>query len=187
MAVVLFVLETRIDFNALAVPPLAASISLASLAAAATTVALVISARAGWLVSRKIARTVLSRLALFTLLRAVDRYSTPVEAISIGELNGNLVIRLPLGTDDEAESGQRFSAINSATGTLLGVIESFEVGNSSCSCSVSATMNVEFWEELESRMRREFSPPGGVIFSREIPDGFWDLANRIICHWGGLK
>ena len=144
LTVVLFVFGTRLDFSALAAAPFAVNVALASLVAAVVTVILVISAWAAWLISRRLARAVLCRLALFTLLRAVDRYSAPVQDIGIGELYGSLVIRLPLGRDDSIELGQRFSGINSATGTLLGVIESFEVGKSSCSCSVSATINVEF-------------------------------------------
>ena len=185
LAIVLFLFGAKLDLNVLPISLLAVNAVLALVAAGIVTLVLVVLAIALAWVAKKVWRKVLARVTLFTLLRAVDRYSAPVQAVSIGERNGSLVIRLPLGEDSGMVSGQRFSAINLATGGLLGVIESFDVEKLSCSCSLSGSINIEFWEELEARMRREFSPPAGVIFSREIPEGFWDLANGIIRHWGG--
>ena len=56
----------------------------------------------------------------------------------------------------------------------------------SCLCTVFDRMeSVEFWEELEFRMKRDFQPPQGVKFSRQIDQSDIDMAEKILRYWGG--
>ena len=96
-----------------------------------------------------------------------------------------MVIRLPLGEDSGMALGQGVRVVNLATEQLLGVLELLSVEKSSCVCVVSDRISLEFWEGLDERRRTDFRPPGGVLFYREIPEGFLDFAERIIPKWRG--
>lgn len=182
LTVALFLFGARLDLPALSPTLLATNAVLALVSAGVATALLII---AGWGLSR-LWRKSLSRVTLFTVRRAVKGYCKPVQAHSIGEQEGNVVIKLPLGEDSGTLVGQRILAANTATGDIIGVVEPVEVREAACLCLVADRMDqAEFWEELESRKRRDFSPPQGVVFSREIPDGFWDFAEKVTLHWRG--
>jgi hypothetical protein len=129
------------------------------------------------------ARLILSWLALFVFFVAVEKYSKPVIAESISEQHGDLVVRLPLGADNGLTSEQRIQAANSATGEILGVLSPLDIGRTACLCIVFDRMNVDFWDDLDNRKRRNFSPPSGVKFAREIPDRFLVFLKLVQCVW----
>lgn len=182
LTVALFLFGARLDLPALSPTLLAVNAVLAVVSAGVATAIVIM---AGWGLSR-LWRKSLSRVTLFTLRRAIIAYSKPVQAHSIGEQEGSVIIKLPLGAAGGTLSGQRILASNAATGEVLGVVEPVEIREASCLCLVADRMDqAEFWDNLESRKRRDFSPPQGVVFSREIPDGFWDFAEKVTLHWRG--
>ena len=182
LAVVLFLFGARLDLSALSPPLLAVNALLALVSAGFVTAALII---VPWCL-RRLWRICLSWITLFILRRAIKAYSSPVQAHSIGEQEGSVVIKLPLGADSGTTLGQRILASNAATGDALGIVQPLEVRKSSCLCMVSDRMDrLEFWEGLENRKRSDFSPPSGVVFSREIPDNFGDFAEKVTLYWRG--
>lgn len=186
LTVALFLINARLDLRyapfGLALQVAAGVLLLSGVGAVAVSALITAVVR----VSRKLWRKSLSGVTLFTLRQAVKGYCKPVQAHSIGEQEGNVVIKLPLGEDSGTLVGQRILAANTATGDIIGVVEPVEVREASCLCLVADRMDqTEFWEDLESRKRRDFSPPQGVVFSREIPDGFWDFTEKVTLHWRG--
>lgn len=130
-------------------------------------------------------RRLLVRITLYTVARAVGGHSRTVEALGIGEQSGSVVIRLAVGSNESIVVGDKFEAVNTATGDKLGVVEVIEVEGDSCLCSVFDRMNLEFWDELELRMRRDPSPTAGVTFLREVPGEFLASVRKVLQRWGG--
>ena len=185
LPIVLLFFGARLEFEELHAGLLAANVLLALLMAAVATVILLVLSWPLASITKQIWRAALSRIAFSVVRRAVERCSKPVQAESIGERNGELVIRLPLGEDSGMALGQGVRVVNLATEQLLGVLELLSVEKSSCVCVVSDRISLEFWEGLDERRRTDFRPPGGVLFYREIPEGFLDFAERIIPKWRG--
>lgn len=130
-------------------------------------------------------RHLLAKITLYVLARAVDGYGISAQATSIGERSGSVVLRLEVGPAEPISVGDKFSVVNSATRDRWGVVEVIEVQGNSCLCSVFDRINEEFWEQLESRMRRDPSPPAGVAFSREVPAGLLAGVREVLQRWGG--
>ncbi len=138
--------------------------------------------RAGY--SRR--RRLPAMLAIWVLGQAEQGPVPAFKATGIGERNGNLIILLSAGWEDSVDVGERFIAYNDASGRKLGIIIAVEVDGDSCRCEVSDGMEQgEFWEELESRMTRDFSPPVGVTFSRQINPEVIESAKQLLRRWGG--
>ena len=122
-----------------------------------------------------------------SVLEATSReISPPVVARGIGSRGGNLAIRLPQGITNFINEGDSFLALNSHTREQLGSVAVVEVYDDSCICIVFDKMeHEEFWDRLESRMNRDFSPPSGVEFSRPNNQASFDLVLRQIRNWAG--
>ena len=131
----------------------------------------------------KLGRLLLAKFALHILGRAYAKYIKATSATGIGPVEGGVSIGLPMGDADGVSAGDRFRVVNTATGELLGVIQSIKVEASSCLCSVSDRQNPDFWEGLERRMYNDPKPPAGVTFFKEAPDDFLDFAGRLLQNW----
>jgi hypothetical protein len=92
----------------------------------------------------------------------------------------SVVIRLGAGLDESVTIGDRFNVYNTATRDMWGIVEVIQVNGASCVCSVVVRMNEDFWTNLEARMDRDPSPPAGVTFSREVPEGILDVVRDIL-------
>lgn len=180
-AIALFFFENRLNLVEASWRLLVAYLAIVLALAGMITFALVILCWG----SGRIWRKSLSQVTLLTLARAVEFYSKPAQADGIAEYNGHLVIKLPWGEDSGMVLGQRVLAANVATKEPLGILEPLEVWKSDCLCFVSDAVNVDFWEKLDERKGTDFSPPPGVVFSREIPEGFLEFTGRIVPYWRG--
>lgn len=183
LAISLFLVGARLDLTTLPFPLLALNVVLAILLAGTATVIQALLIAISWWLWRRLLRVVLSLITMFTLRRSVNAFTKPVEAQSIGEQEGNLVVRLPLGHDLGMEMEQLILAKGSATGELLGVLEPLSVEGTSCLCFIFDRISIDFWQGLEDRMKNDFSPPNGVIFSRQVPEGFTEFAERVVLSW----
>lgn len=178
LTVVLFLFGARLDLPALSPTLLAVNAALAVVSAGGATAILII---AGWGLSR-LWRKSLSRVTLFTLRRATETISRKVAATGIGGRGGELIVSLPIGIQDGITRGAKFWA-TTATGDRLGVVECFEVSESSCLCVVFAILNEDFWTDLDARKSRDPSPPMGVHFTGYIPEGFLVDVQRFLKQW----
>ena len=184
LAVTLILFQARLDFRSLTTGYLILNIAFAILISLGGTVVCV----AGFSFGARFAGTASSNLRLMitrkTLQRSLQGYATPVISTGIGQHRGTVAVRLAYGAVQFVNNGDRFIAFYAATSEKIGVLEAIEVDEGSCLCRVSDRTNAGFWEELESRMERDPSPPLGVTFSREIPEGLTDFLDRLVGTWG---
>ena len=125
-------------------------------------------------------------LAIWVLEQAEQNPPSAFKAIGIGERNGKLIILVAAGQEDSVDVGERFISYNEASRSELGIIVSVEVDRDLCRCEIADEMGqTEFWEGLESRMTRDFGPPGGVTFLRQIDSEVIESAKRLLRSWGG--
>jgi hypothetical protein len=130
-------------------------------------------------------RRFLIRITLYTLEQVINQHSKVIQAIGVGERDANVVIRLEIGPQESVFLGDKFEVLNIASNEKLGTIEVIEIEETSCVCSVFDRMNVEFWDGLEERMRRDPSPPSGVRISREFPKGLLEYVRSLVRNWRG--
>ena len=184
LAIVFPVYLSSIDFGSLPTSYKALNTAIAILISLVAALIL-LSQVCIWRFLSKGWRKLLVKLALYTLERAFDRYVGPIEASGIGEKEGSIVIRLVGGSNASIAFGDKFEVLNTASSERWGVLEVIEVEGASCVGQVSDRINVEFWEQLESRVRRDHSPPTGVTFLRKVPGESLDFIKRLIRNWGG--
>ena len=133
----------------------------------------------------KITTRCAASIALWAITRATKDSSTNILAQGIDDRSGSVVVRLGVGSSAGVTVGDRFEVVNNASRRKWGVLEALEVEEHSCLCWVSARIQVEFWEALESRMDRDPSPPAGIAIAREVPEGLLEFVTRLLRNWGG--
>ena len=160
-----------------------AVVTLAVFAAAGFSGSLIaIGAGCGFLYAKR--RKPAAAVALWALDRVAKTPSQSYTASGIGARGNELVIRLSLEPGEPVEPGEKFVVSNPANKVRLGVMTAVEVGPDSFLCVIFDRMgNEEFWVELESRMNRDFSPPGGVVFTRHFDAGIIAAAKQAIRVW----
>ena len=124
-------------------------------------------------------------IALWVVTSVAKDYSVGIQSEGIDERRGSVIIRLGIGSYRNVALGDRFDVVNNASRQIWGRLEAIEVDDNSCVCDVFDRINEDFGQELESRMRRDPSPPEGVIFSREMPADLLEYMRRLIRNWGG--
>ena len=116
----------------------------------------------------------LRRFMVWVTFRTIHKFLAEIEPvvkpIGITPIDDDVGVGLPLGLRDGLATGDQFVVLNAASQEKWGVIQVYEVHEDSCICSVFDRINLEFWDSLETRMRREASPPQGVTIRREIPE-----------------
>lgn len=159
------------------------AIILAVLAAAGFGVCLIaLGAGCGFLYAKR--RKPAAAVALWALDRVAKTPSQSYTASGIGARGNELVIHLSLEPGEAVEFDEKFIASNPANKARLGVMTAVEVGPDSFLCVIFDRMgNEEFWVELESRMNRDFTPPGGVVFTRHFDAGIIEAAKQAIRVW----
>ena len=116
-----------------------------------------------------------------TIHKFLAEIEPAVESIGITPIDDDVGVGLPLGLRDGLATGDRFVVLNAASQEKWGVIQVYEINQDSCICSVFDRINLEFWDSLETRMRREASPPQGVTIRREIPkEHLLDWLSRLL-------
>ena len=185
LTIVFFVFQARLDLLTLPARYIVVNTVLAlliSLGAAALSLAGFCFLLA---LTRKVWRRIVIRIALHTLEQAVGVYTRRLQADGIDEQDGGVIIRLAIGSHESIIVGDKFEVLNAASRRKLGVLEVDQVEEVSCVCRVFDRIDVDFWAELEERMRVDPSPPTGVTFSREIPQGLLEFVTGLIRNWGG--
>ena len=180
LAIGLTLFSVLIDFSSVTVNHVIVYVFVILLAAAVTSFGLLLLTSATTGLFRKLWRKLLSTLILHELKKRYSEYSINISATGIGDQEGSVVVSLALGENNGISIGDLFQVVNIATKEQLGTVQSMTAEKTSCLCAVTDRVNVEFWEELESRMRRDPSPPFGVAFSREAPPGFLDFVEQLV-------
>lgn len=183
LAIVLFVFQARLNLLSLSGNYVAINTILAVILAFGATFAILATAVFLAKLSTRVLRNLLIGLTIYTLNQTAIQSRSTVEAIGIGSREGSIVIRLNLGTQTTDLLGIKFEILNSASKEKLGTLEVIEIEDTSCLCSVFDRINVEFWESLEERMRRDPSPPSGITISREFPDGLLEFMQDLVRNW----
>jgi hypothetical protein len=175
LAIVLFVFQASIDFRDIPTKFIVLNTIFALLISTGISLFSIASAfGCRYLYVRH--KKPIAKIAIWAIRQAADRYRSPVESLSIDEQTGDLVIRSKIGSREDVNLRDRFFAYNSANLGRLGIIEVVDIDPDSCLCMVFDRMeSVEFWEDLEFRMKRDFQPPQGVLFSRQIDQTEIDL------------
>ena len=131
----------------------------------------------------KISKKFAASLTFWVITRAARSYSIEVEATGIDEQKGSVIIRLGSGANGGVIVGDKFSVINNASRQSWGVVQVINAEDTSCVCEVSDRINEEFWEEMESRVRRDPSPPAGVTYRRQILEGALEAVEQLLQSW----
>jgi len=185
LAIVLFLFQSRLDLLSLSAKFVTINTAFAVLISLGATAMILLAFVLVTSFLSKVWRGFLVRITLHTLDQAVGRYSEPVQATGIGARRGDIVVRLAVGSNEGVREGDNFLVLNTTTRDEWGVLEVMEAEETSCVCRVSDTINVDFWTGLEERMQRDPSPPMGITFSKEVPEGFSGFAQSLIRGWGG--
>jgi hypothetical protein len=170
LALTLFLFQGRFQLNALPIPNLVAFCLAAVTVSAVIAAALVTIAAISCKLLSRATRSARVKITLSTLSRAIEHHRAPLVTMGIGDRNGNVVVRLKLGHNDYMLEGEKVQVRNSATSELWGVLETFQVSDDYCVCSVFDRINPDFWADLERRMQSDPSPPRGVTITRELPE-----------------
>ena len=128
----------------------------------------------------------LSKITLHTLRKVDEFHSRKVEAIGIGSKDGELAIGLSAGANDGVTVGTQYW-LATVTGDALGILEVFEVSETTCLCGVFDMINVDFWEGLEARMIRDPSPPSGVTVTGYVPEESIRTVRQLLKNWEESK
>ncbi len=185
LTITLFIFQARLDLLALPARYVATNTILAIVIALVATFLLLACTFLIARFSGRIRRRLLVEIALYTVEQAVVVYTRRVQPEGIDEQDGGIIIRLATGSNESVLVGDKFEVLNAASRRKLGVLEVEEVEEVSCVCRVFDRIEVDFWAELEERMKVDPSPPAGVTFSREIPPGWSDFLTGLIRNWGG--
>jgi hypothetical protein len=185
LAIVLFLFQARVDFLSISTRYVVINAILAILISLGATTLLLAGYAVLARLFRKTWRRLLIRITSYTLEQATNQHSKIIHATGIGEREGSVVIRLEIGSQESVVPGDKFEVSNIASKEKLGTIEVIEIEETSCVCSVFDRINVHFWDGLEERMRRDPSPPSGVIISREFPEGILESMQILLRNWRG--
>ena len=180
MAIELALFSALIDFKAVTANHLVAYLVVILLGATGISIGLALLWVKSAEFSGRLWRKLLVKLVWRELKKRYSDFSAGVPATGIGNLEGSAVVRLGLGEDDGVTIGYRFQVTNTATEELLGTIECITLDQASCLCVIADRASAEFWEQLESRMRGDPSPPTGVVFSREAPASFLKFVELLL-------
>ena len=130
-------------------------------------------------------RRPLAWIAIKVIEAASLNSGSPIPALGISSRNGGLAIILENSGHAVLAMGDQIDATNTVTRCPLGKLEVVAVGEDYCLCEVTDRMDSsEFWEGLEGRMMRCFSPPSHVEFSRYVDDHWIDSVSRLVRRWG---
>lgn len=184
LALTLGLFQAIFDFKSLSVKNIVLDTVFAILISVGATLLLVLGLPLVGRFLGKAYRRLSISLALYVLARAKSGHKMTVRATGIDAREGSVVVRLAVGLSEAVSIGDKFDVLNNASKQRWGTLEAIEVEGTSCLCRVFDRMNSEFWGQLESRMRRDPSPPAGVTFSRYIDEELLLVVEQFLRAWG---
>ena len=102
------------------------------------------------------------------MLAALQEYEEQkLACTSIAERQGSLTMILAAGQSSGLVQGVELMVDNPAGGRL-GRLVVLETQPGSALCGVADRVEPVFWDELENRMKADFSPPLGVVITRRL-------------------
>ena len=114
-------------------------------------------------------RRMLSYLAKKAIRSSLSHAATTIECSGILEIDNEVALRVQAGTTDGIAEGSRFNVYESTNNQLWGRVEAVSVRYYDCDCTPYDRGNVEFWEQLEGRMRYNTEKPPNVHLVRDVP------------------
>ena len=170
LAIILFIFQASIDLVSLSIRLIAINAIFAILISIAATIILVLLYLLIVVAVPKFLKRVMVWITFKTVTKAVTNQTGTIQASGITSVDDNIGVELPLGSRHGVTRGDRFVVLATAMQEKWGVLQVDEVYDNYSVCSVSDSINEEFWGHLESRMRYYPSPPRGVTIRREIPE-----------------
>lgn len=112
-------------------------------------------------------------------LASLPQPSDEIPVAGISEQHGTVHLLLGLPAAPETFMGMRLTVSPRADGAAWGVVEITRIdGNMGYAAPVNR-VNPDFWEHLEERMRRDPSPPDGVVVKTEMHEVFAKLKRAL--------
>lgn len=92
-----------------------------------------------------------------------------MECTGILEIDDEVALKVCVGTSDGVTEETQLNVYESTSDQLWRSVTVINVRETDCACIVSDRVNVEFWEELEGRLRYNTGKPPNIHLVRELP------------------
>lgn len=157
---------------------------LASLVISTAIAALIAGYRLPVRWANGIYRKVMRKLAKRAIRASLSHAMTPVRCLGIMEREGYVYLRLGIGTSDGIREGFPFQLFESTDNQLWGIVEVVNVEEHRCDCIPVLRINEDFWAALESKMKRDTSPPSNVHLIVGYPPPIMaELTDWLLDNW----
>ena len=175
IAIVLAIIVGRGDF---AIADVVSGVILALLASAVITVLLAAYGLYIWGLVW-IYRAAMRRLMARTLTSVLSQAKgTRFECSGIIEMRGTVALRVLAGRSHGIQPDDEFNLYEATGDECWGSVVAVDVRESDCDCILQDRANADFWESLESRMRRDTSKPPNVYLALDTGD-YETAINRV--------
>ena len=161
LAVSLYLAETRglVGLEKGSVSALVVSVAIAALLALIA---------GGYAVVLRFTRRTWRRFLARRMLAALHEYEEQKLACTgIAERQGSLIMILAVGLSSGLVGGVELM-VNNPAGVPLGRLRVLDMEQETALCGVLDRAEPAFWDELENRMRADFSPPAGIVITRRL-------------------
>lgn len=122
----------------------------------------------GWVWIYRAAMIKLAARAQNSALSQAKR--TRFECSGIMEMRGTVAIRVLAGRSQGIQPDDEFNLYEATGDECWGSVVAVDVRESDCDCILQDRANADFWESLESRMRRDTSKPPNVYLALDTGD-----------------
>ena len=176
LAVGLYLAETRglVGLEKGSVSALVVSVAIAALLALIA---------GGYAVVLRFTRRTWRRFLARRMLAALDEYEEQKLACTgIAERQGSLTMIVAADLSTGLEQGVELMVDNPA-GDSLGRLVVLEIQTGSALCGVVDRVEPVFWDELENRMKADFSPPPGVVIRRCLAPTIMNEIEGLLESW----
>ena len=129
-------------------------------------------------------RAFMRRLAKRAIRSSLSYSMMPIECTGILEIDNEVALQIRAGTSDGIRDGHQFNVYESMNNELWGRVVAINVRPFDCDCITTDRVNIEFWRELERRMRYNTSKPPNVHLVRDLPVIFlMEQVERLLDDW----
>ena len=122
----------------------------------------------GWVWVYRAAMRKLAARALNSALSQAER--TRFECSGIIEMQGTVALRILAGTSQGIQPSDKFNLYEATGNVYWGSVVAVDVRESDCDCLPQDRAEVDFWESLEDRMKRDTSKPQNVYLVLDTDD-----------------
>ena len=114
-------------------------------------------------------RSMLTTVAKKAIRANLSHAMMPIECTGILIIDNEVALQVQAGSSDGIEEGNQFNVYESTNNELWGRVVVVNVRSFDCDCVPTDRVNINFWQELERRMRYNTSKPPNVHMVRDLP------------------